>query len=275
MPTLKTAGATISYLQEGAGPDIVWIPGGDNVAADWSEQVTHFRGGYRNTAFDPRGAGATIAHAPLPWTIADHAGDCAALIRAACKPPVAVVGLSMGSFIAQEVAIRYPELVACAVAMGTAGRVTGYLREWMASEVAFRQAGGTLSRDMAIAHYGVLMYPGEVLADDALWAKVRPFVASSYGERDGAMLAAQWQACVDFDSLDRLPGCRVPLHVIGFSHDVQAPPAHGRRVAEAAADGHFHLLEGLGHLSLVGHRPDVVNAKIREIVGRYLPPRKA
>jgi hypothetical protein len=46
-------------------------------------------------------------------------------------------------------------------------------------------------------------------------------------------------------------------------------------VADAAADGHFHLLEGLGHLSLVGHRPDAVNAKIRAIVERYLPPRAA
>jgi pimeloyl-ACP methyl ester carboxylesterase len=123
---------------------------------------------------------------------------------------------------------------------------------------------------MAVAHYGVLMYPPDVLADDALWAKVRPFVAASYGERDGAMLAAQWQACIDFDSLDRLPACRVPIHVIGFSHDVQAPAAHGRKVAEAAADGHFHLLAGLGHLSVAGHRPDLVNATIRAVLERYL-----
>lgn len=274
MPTLASAGATIAYFQDGGGPDIVWIPGGDNRGRDWADQIAGFRDGYRNTAYDPRGAGDTIARVPPPWSIADFAEDCAALIRGACRPPVALVGLSMGSLIVQEVAIRHPDLVRCAVAMGTAGRISGYLREWMEAEVAFRRAGGTLPEAMAVAHYGVLMYPPEVLGDDALWAKVRPFVAASYGERDGAMLAAQWQACIDFDSLDRLPGCRVPLHVIGFSHDVQAPPAHGRRVAEAAADGHFHLIEGLGHLSLAGHRPDLVNATIRSIIERYLPPRR-
>lgn len=269
MPTLRCGGALVAWEQEGEGPDIVWIPGGDNRGADWVDQVAAFRADFRNTTYDPRGVGDTVPLVPPPWSIADYAADCAALIRAVCRPPVFVVGLSMGSFIAQEMAISHPELVRCAVAMGTAGRVSGYLREWMRAEVDFRRAGGTLSRGMAVAHYGVLMYPPEALADDATWARLRPFVDASYGERDGAMLAAQWQACCDFDSLDRLPACRVPLHVVGFSHDVQAPWPHGRKVAEAAGDGHFHLLEGLGHLSLRGHRPEAVNACLRGILERY------
>lgn len=269
MPILSCRGADLDYFQDGRGPDIVWIPGGDNRGRDWADQIAAFRGDFRNTVFDPRGVGGTTAKKPPPWTMADYAEDCAELIRAVCRPPVFIVGLSMGSLIVQEVAIRYPDLVRCAVPMGTAGRISGYLREWMEAEVAFRLAGGTLTEAMAIAHYGVLMYPPEVLADDELWRRVRPFVAASYGARDGAMLAAQWRACIDFDSLDRLPACHVPMHVIGFSHDVQAPPAHGRRVAEAAANGHFQLLEGLGHLSLAGHRPDRVNAAIRVILELY------
>ena len=271
MPMQRCAGATLHYLQEGTGPDVVWIPGGDNVGEDWRDQVDHFRATHRSTAYDPRGAGRTVALAPPPWSMADYAADTADLIRAVCKPPVFVVGLSLGSLVTQEVAIRYPELVRCAVAIGTAGRISGYLREWMEAEVAFRRAGGTLPAPMAVAHYGVLMYPPEVLGDDALWAKVRPLVAASYGERDGEMLAAQWQACIDFDSLDRLPGLKVPLHVVAGTHDVQTPPAHGRRVAEAAGkNGHYHLLEGLGHLSLAGHPPDRGNATQAGIFKRYV-----
>jgi hypothetical protein len=37
-------------------------------------------------------------------------------------------------------------------------------------------------------------------------------------------------------------------------------------VAELAADGHFHLLEGLGHGSAFGHRPDAVNACVHGIL---------
>jgi pimeloyl-ACP methyl ester carboxylesterase len=80
------------------------------------------------------------------------------------------------------------------------------------------------------------------------------------------MLAAQWEACLEYDSLERLRECDVPIHVVSFSQDVQTPPARGRGVAEAARNGTFHLLEGLGHGSAFGHEPEVVNAKLREIL---------
>ena len=59
------------------------------------------------------------------------------------------------------------------------------------------------------------------------------------------------------------------MHVIAFSHDMQTPPNSGRTVANAAGDGHFHLLDGLGHVSLLGHKPEVVSKKIREIISAY------
>lgn len=266
MSFLTLADARLWYVQRGAGPDIVWIPGGDNVAEDWDHQVAHFEGGFRNTAFDPRGAGRTVSDREPPWSIADMADDCAALIRAVCQPPVYVIGLSMGSLVTLQMAIDHPELVRGAIAMGTAAKATGFCRDWMISEVEFRRAGGSLTPEFAIHHYGVFMYPSEVLGDEDLWGRLRPFVARSYGERVGEFLAAQWQACIDFDVTEALPQCQVPIHVIGFSQDMQAPPSLGRRAADLAGNGHFHLLEGLGHLSLVGHRPAVVNACIGNII---------
>jgi hypothetical protein len=47
---------------------------------------------------------------------------------------------------------------------------------------------------------------------------------------------------------------------------VQTPPQRVREVSELAADGHFHLLEGLGHGSAFGHRPQAVNELLRAIV---------
>jgi hypothetical protein len=37
-------------------------------------------------------------------------------------------------------------------------------------------------------------------------------------------------------------------------------------MASLAGKGHFHLLPGLGHVSCEVHKPEVVNAKIREII---------
>ena len=194
------------------------------------------------------------------------ARDAAELIETRCAPPVVAAGLSMGSLIVQELAIGWPHLVRLAIPMGTFAVSEGFSKEWMAAEIRYRREHGDLPPDFAMTHYAVFMYPPEVLDDPELWARLRGVTAAAYEHRDGAMLDAQWQACVDFDTSDRLPGCRVPMHVIGFGLDMQAPPSLGRKCAALAGDGHFHLLEGLSHLSLCGHRHDTVNAKIREIV---------
>src|SRR5262249_11646528 len=196
--------------------------------------IEAFSGSFRNIAFDPRGAGRTVSHRPPPWSIADMARDCADLIRALCKPPVYIAGLSMGSLVTLQVAIDHPELLRSAIAMGAAAKATGFCRDWMIAEVEFRKAGGRLSPDFAVHHYGAFMYPSEVLGDDALWHRLKPFIARSYGERENPLLIAQWQACIDFDVEAELRGCQVPIHVIGFSQDMQAPPSLGRRAAKLA-----------------------------------------
>ena len=267
MTTLAVADASVAYEQSGAGPDIVWNAAGDQPGRIWREfQTPAFEADFRQTTWDARGVGETESRTPPPWPIETHARDCTALIEAVCTPPVYLVGLSMGSLIAQEVCFQRPDLVRAAVVMGTCVRKTGFIREWEEAEIAFRHDGGRLSPEFALAHYALLLYPAEVLGDDELWSRLRPIVAADFAERDGRLLAAQWEACLEYDSLDRLPACEVPLHVVAFSEDVQTPPARGRIVAETARNGRFHLLEGLGHGSAFGHRPEVVNAKIREII---------
>jgi pimeloyl-ACP methyl ester carboxylesterase len=271
VPELALPDARLYYEQSGAGPDVVWLAAGDNPGSRWRRfQTPAFEPGYRNTTYDARGVGATRSDTPPPWSIEAHASDLVALVEAACAPPVALVGLSMGSLIAVRAAHDRPDLVACAVVMGTCVRKTGFIREWEEAEIALRASGATLPPAFATAHYAMQYYPAEVLGDDELWARVKPFMESSFAARDGAMLAAQWQACLDFDSSELLPATRVPIHAVAFSQDVQTPPRRVREVADLAADGTFHLLEGLGHGSAFGHRPDVVNACVREILDARL-----
>ena len=145
-------------------------------------------------------------------------------------------------------------------------RKTGFIREWEQAEIDFRREGGTLPPAFATAHYAMQYFPADALGDDAMWEQLKPLVAAGFAERDGAMLAAQWQACLDYDSGPLLPAIAAPIHAVAFSEDVQTPPQRVREVAELAADGHFHLLPGLGHGSAFGHRPQEVNECLRAIV---------
>jgi pimeloyl-ACP methyl ester carboxylesterase len=267
---LSLPDAVLHYEQSGDGPDIVWLAAGDHPGSNWRlYQTPAFEPGYRNTTYDARGVGATESHRPPPWSIADHARDLAGLVEAVCEPPVFLVGLSMGALIAVQLAYDRPELVRCAVAMGTCVRKSGFIREWEQAEIDLRSNGGTLPPDFATAHYALLYYPAEVLGDDEVWERLRGFIATDFEARDGAMLAAQWQACLDYDSSDLLPAITVPVHAVAFAQDVQTPPRRVREVAELARHGHYHELEGCGHGSAFGHRPDLVNACIAGILQQH------
>ncbi len=267
---VSAPGADIHYVQDGTGPDIVWIPAGDQTCDVYHEQFEALSRAYRCTCFDPRGAGETHVKSDPPWPIAAFAEDCAHLIRQVCDPPVVVVGLSLGALIVQELALSYPELIRVAIPMGTMARKTGFAHEWEAAEIGMAARGLRMPADFSVIHYAILSYPAEVLGDDELWEKVRPYVAAAYDDRDPGLLAAQWQACLEYDSLDRLPGCKVPMHVISFAEDLQTPPARGRQVAEAAGNGHFHVLPGMGHFSIFGHKPQMVTELIRQIISEQV-----
>jgi pimeloyl-ACP methyl ester carboxylesterase len=267
MAELPLPGVTLAYRQSGTGPDVVWLAAGDNPGDNWRRyQTPAFDDAYRSTTYDARGVGATRSDSEPPWPIAEHAVDLAALIEAVCEPPVFLVGLSMGSLIAVQIAHDRPELLRGAAVMGTCVRKTGFIREWEEAEIAFRRDGGTLPAGFATAHYAMQYFPADALGDDETWERIKPFVAADFADRDGAMLAAQWQACLDYDSGPLLPHIAAPIHAVAFSEDVQTPPRRVREVAELAANGHYHLLEGLGHGSAFGHRPDTVNECLRSII---------
>ena len=173
MPHLSFEEVDLYYEQRGEGPDLVWLAGGDQPGSDWHLcQIPAF-GIFRNTSYDARGVGQTRCHAPPPWPIEVYGRDCRALIEGVCRPPVILVGLSMGSLIAQQVALDRPDLVRCAVLMGTYAGATGYVREWERRRSSSGVRAGELTQPFATTHYGVFMYPGEVLGDDELWAKVQ------------------------------------------------------------------------------------------------------
>jgi len=266
---LTANGVTMRVVTEGSGPEIVFIPGGDQTAEGYAQQFAHLAQRFRCISYDPRGAGATKAP-PAPWQIADFARDCAAVIDAFCSGPAIVCGLSLGGLVTQQVAIDFPQAVRLAVPMGTAAYIDGFTRDWMQAEIDIRKAGIALPDYFLAPHYAPFAFPAKALHDPALWAEIKPAYTARFANRDPKDLIDQWQACLDFDCREGLRTCPVPMHVIAFSEDVQTAPVMCRVVADLAPFGVLHEIPELGHVSMARHRPEVVAAKIQEIVDAYL-----
>ncbi|MGW4028766.1 alpha/beta fold hydrolase [Streptomyces sp. NPDC004838] len=271
MPSVGINGKTMHYEQSGSGPDLVWIAGGGAPGSEWRlYQTPAFDSLYRNTTFDNRGVGASSDSAEETLTIGQLADDAAALIEAVCRTPVIVVGLSMGSIITQELAVRRPDLVRAAVLMGTIAKATGWVYSYMDAEIQWRRAGNRLSGAMGAAHSLAQLYPASALSDDRFCEEMLAYSSSPEYESDlEGSLISQWQACNDYDGRESLRTCTVPLHVVGFEQDVQAPPKWGEEVARLAPNSDFTLVAGAGHASCIGHKHEEINALIHRLIAPY------
>ncbi len=266
--SLSAGGVTMRVVIEGEGPDVVFIPGGDSTAEAYSQQFDRLSDSFRCISYDPRGAGETTSP-PAPWTIADYARDCAAVIDAFCDGQAVVSGLSLGGLVTQQVAIDFPDRVRLAIPMGTAAYIDGFTRDWMQAEIDLRKAGIALPNSFLAPHYAAYAFPAKALHDPEFWAEIKPRYTARFAERDPEDLIAQWEACLEFDCREELRTCPVPFHVISFSEDVQTAPSMCKVVADLVPDGVLHEISGLGHVSMVSHRPEVVAAKLREIIEGY------
>ena len=272
MPQCQVPGVEIHFEQAGQGPDVVWVSGGGGLASDWDlYQIPYFKGYFRNTTFDNRGIGETQCDEPMPWPLAEFGDDTAALIEAVCEPPVSLVGISFGSAIVQQVAIDRPDLVRSAIVMGTGSRSIGWGWDFQKAEIDLRKAGGRLDGMFAVTHYAAMLYPAKVLGDRVLWPKLRDELIDWLdSDANESSLIPQWESCLLYDQTDQLPACRVPMHVVAFSEDIQAPPQDGQELAEVAGNAEYHEFAGMGHGSIYGHTHDILNPFIRATIERYL-----
>src|SRR5215472_4549287 len=109
MPNAIVNGISINYTVTGGGPPVLLICGTGQPADPWFAQVADLTAaGHTVITFDNRGCGRSAAP-PVPYPVADMAADTAALIEHLGLGPCDIIGYSLGSYIAQELAVTRPD----------------------------------------------------------------------------------------------------------------------------------------------------------------------
>jgi len=110
MPYTDAPGFRMYYEEHGSGFPLLLINGMGSDHLEWIHQIPAFEARFRVVVFDNRGTGRSDVP-PGPYTTAQMGDDAAALLRALGIPRAHVLGVSLGGMIAQEVALRHPDLV--------------------------------------------------------------------------------------------------------------------------------------------------------------------
>lgn len=228
----------LASMESGSGKPLVLIMGLGAPAAAWEPHTAAWSRRLRCIAVDNRGAGASPAP-PGPYRTAEMADDYAELISRLDLGPVGVAGISMGGAIAQELALRHPELVSRLVLVATWARCDPHTAEifrvlariWDRPEAATALLQWLIwTPDWFAAHRA------ELLAERA-----------NADRMPVAAVTAQVAACVTHDALDRLERISVPTLVTAGSADLFVPPAASRAVADAIPGAALEVFDGAGH----------------------------
>jgi pimeloyl-ACP methyl ester carboxylesterase len=272
LPGFVSAGDLDIYVEQvGEGPDVLLIGGLGDTVESWQFQLDGLPNGYRLTAFDNRGAGRT-AMPDGRLSAAMMADDAAGVLRALDIRSAHVAGFSMGSAIAQELALRHPELVRSLVLVSTYARPDALFRaqlnfwRWLPaaapSERAFFDA------------FFTWVYTPRAHADGSVEHIVEEALAFPH-EQSVEAFKTQVDVCLAHDTTDRLSQIAAPTLVMAGEFDTILPPRFGRLVAERIPGAQFEVLPGEAHQPFQ-EIPDEWNARVdafwREIEAREPRP---
>ena len=267
---IDVVGARANYVEMGEGPPIVFVHGLSGAWQNWLEQIPHFGRSHRVIAVDLPGFGAS----PMPpWEISVPA--YCTFLRDFCEPlgveRCAIVGNSMGGFIATEVAIAEPERVSHLVLVSAAGITWARARREPAAMIgrvgraaaplALRfQMSGIRRPGIRRRAFGGVFHDPEGLRRELLWENVVPALQSP-GYYDAMT------TLVGYDIRDRLEEIDDPTLIVWGRNDrvvpVPAALAYRRRIDHAE----LHIFDNTGHVPMM-ERPVRFNRLLGGFLGR-------
>ena len=181
----------------------------------------------------------------------------AARVLAEAPPRFALAGLSMGGYVAIEVALTAPERVARLALLATRARAdTPEERARRGQVVELARRDGL---DPVVDRL-LPLFLGEAAQTDArLVATVKAMAAAV-----GAEAFARQQAALigRADRMAALPRIGCPTLVLCGREDALTPPERSREIAEAIADATLVVLPRCGHLATL-EQPQAVTAQLR------------
>jgi pimeloyl-ACP methyl ester carboxylesterase len=255
--SITANGLEIYVEQAGQGPDVLLIGGLGDTVESWQFQLDGLADRYRMTAFDNRGAGRT-AMPEGPATVEAMADDAAGVLRALDIPSAHVAGFSGGSIIAQELALRHPELVRSLVLQSTWATPDPYLRAW--GRFVRRLMEVAPSERAFLEDFFMWIYTRRAHNDGTVDQIIEEVLAFPHKQAPEDMQHFL-DAFFDHDTSDRLPEVAAPTLVLAGGRDLTAHPPHGRAVAELIPGARFEVMEEEAHQPFQ-EVPDEWNARV-------------
>jgi len=248
MPKVKSNGIQTYYETHGSGKALVLISGLGYPLWQWHKMVPYLAEYFQVITFDNRGIGQSDK--PVgPYTAKMLAADTAGLLDALDIEKAAIMGHSMGGFIAQAVALDFPEkvseLILCSTNFGGPNHVP-------VTPEAFAVLSDTTSDPLTRFTNGlkVSTAPG--------WADAHPEVVKEWVDWrvDNLVEPVPYQAQMAIGLAltseeaafeNKLSNVSVPTLILFGAHDKVVPPENAELLQKQIRGSQIAIIPDAGH----------------------------
>ncbi len=240
--TVTVGDDEVAVAEYGDGEPLLIVNGTSQSLGFWAETAPAFAGDHRVITYDMRGLGGST-RGKGEISVASLAKDALALLDVLGVERTHVLGYSLGSAVAQEMALAAPDRIASLILNCTWARADGFQRA-MLTALAHPWRTGDL--EAGLGAIGVAFSPQLLDSPDfgGLIEQLMPLFPSTPEQIQTT--AEQWDADLAHDTLDRLGSIHAPTLVIAGEQDLLTPPWHGKQVAEAIPGARLEMFTGPG-----------------------------
>lgn len=264
----------VSYVEIGEGPAVLFVHGLGGSWRNWLENIPAFARNHRVVALDLPGFGLSPMP-PNPLTMKAY-GELVVNFadRLGLDRKTALVGHSMGGFIATEAVIDSPERFSSLTLVAAAGITFATYPQTRkeltrtAIRVMLPIVTNGLERNLGrkrirtASFSGVIAHPG-MMSREILWE------LGTYAVKSPGLLQAAY-ALAGYDTRDRLPEIKLPTMVIWGEQDRLVPVGAAYSYRKRIPGSELHLIDDTGHMVQM-ERPQHFNRLVADFISRKNP----
>jgi pimeloyl-ACP methyl ester carboxylesterase len=250
----------VYHEEHGSGDPVLLINGLGADHRTWHLQTEYLERLFRVIVFDNPGVGQTTG-ARGPYTTELFGDIAAGLLRQLGVEQAHVVGASMGGLIAQQVAVRHPQLVRSLVLHCSWWRADPYTTTLIRSWQSYASKAGMPDLNRQIWPW--IFTPSFFEARPDMFARLE-----EEAQKPGQSVEAfcdQAEACLSHRALEEVAAIRSPTLIAVGERDILTPLAHSRAIHERIEGSVLHIWPEMGHAPF-WEIPDAFNELNREFL---------
>ena len=262
MPNIQVNNVSLYYEIHGTGEPLMLVAGLGSDSQSWQPVMEELSRHFLVIAPDNRGTGRSVPQ-DVETSIRQIADDCIALARHLGFSSFNLLGHSMGSFVAMDLAVRYPsaifKLILASTSISNSRRNNALFSDW----VSTLESGMDKVQWFRSIFYWLFteqFFENKDTLDAALhYAVDYPYPQSEVAFRK------QVDAITGFDCFQQISNITAKTLIISGQEDILFPPDASASIAQAIPGAIFSIIEHTAH-SIHMEQPRVFTDRVLDFL---------